>query len=656
MNLLQDETSPYLLQHKDNPVNWMPWGPAAFDAAKEKNRPVLLSVGYAACHWCHVMAHESFENEATAALMNENFVCIKLDREERPDLDAAYQSALGLMGKQGGWPLTMFLTPEGKPFWGGTYFPPEPRHGMPAFGEILSAIAESWQKDAGKIAHNVGRLTAALEEINAASRGAPVPRGALDNIAQHYLSLIDPAHGGIGTAAGGHAKNTPKFPNLTIIRFLWSAYLRTGAPACKAAVIHSLTQMCQGGIYDHLGGGFARYSVDAEWLAPHFEKMLYDNALFVSLLTEVYKETQNPLFKDRIAETAEFVLRDMRSDDVFAASFDADSANETGQLVEGNYYVWTANEIDGVLGKDAEDFKKTYDVTAFGNWEKTNILNRLHSAYGTEEEEARLKALRQKLKAVRDKRTPPARDGKILTDNNGLMIAALANAGFALERQTWIEAAQKAFAKLARDKLVHTGKHPALLEDYANMCAAALALYGVTKDKSYIAWAEKWAAVLDREFRDEKNGGYFMTPEAQTDTPVRLKSAQDGPTPSGNGTMIDVLTALAALTGDATCESRARAVAEAFGGNVVRQFFPYATFLETCDALQNPATLTLSGDFDAVFRKVSWPALVKIFKDGGAPSAILCLGKRCLAPVATKDALEKLLRETRCSAPAANDG
>ena len=643
MNLLQDETSPYLLQHKNNPVHWMPWGAPAFARAQGESKPVLLSIGYAACHWCHVMAHESFEDEATAALMNSRFVCIKLDREERPDLDAAYQSALSLMGRHGGWPLTMFLTPEGQPFWGGTYFPPEPRHGMPAFRDILSAIADSWQKDAGKITHNVASLAAALEEINTAAKGALVPRGALDNIAQHYLSLIDPAHGGIGSA--------PKFPNLTIIKFLWSAYLRTDAPACKAAVLHSLTQMCQGGIYDHLGGGFARYSVDAEWLVPHFEKMLYDNALFVSLLTEVYKETQNPLFSDRITETVEFVLRDLRSDDVFATSFDADSEG-----IEGRYYVWTAKEIDAVLGKDAERFKKTYDVTAFGNWERTNILNRLHSAYGTAEEEAHLKTLRQKLKAVRDKRVPPARDGKVLADNNGLMIAALANAGFALERQLWTEAAQKAFAKLAQDKLVHTGKHAALLEDYASMCAAALALYDVTQDKSYIAWTEKWTAVLDKEFRDEKGGGYFMTAKTQTDTPVRLKSAQDGPVPSGNGTMIGVLTQLAALTGDAAYESRARAVAEAFGGNVVRQFFPYAAFLENGDALQNPVTLTLSGDFAAVFRKVSWPALVKIFKDGATPSAMLRQERRCLAPVTTPEALEKLLREARCSTSAANDG
>ncbi|MDE2335964.1 MAG: thioredoxin domain-containing protein, partial [Alphaproteobacteria bacterium] len=605
------------------------------------------SVGYAACHWCHVMAHESFDDETTAALMNAHFVCVKLDREERPDIDAAYQTALALIGKQGGWPLTMFLAPDGRPFWGGTYFPPEARHGLPAFRDILSAVAGSWKKDADKIAHNVQSLMAALEEQNAPQKGALLPRAALDNIARHYLSLIDPAHGGIGGAGGGG----PKFPNLTILNFLWNAHLRTGDPACRAAVIHSLTQMCQGGIYDHLGGGFSRYSVDAEWLVPHFEKMLCDNALFLSLLTEVYKETQNPLFKSRIFETVEFVLRDLRIDDVFAASLDADSGGS-----EGKYYVWTAKEIDDVLDKDSGTFKKAYDVTAFGNWEQTNILNRLRHTIFDAEEEAILKPLRDKLKTVRDRRVPPARDGKILADNNGLMIAALASAGFALEQKEWVAAAEKAFAKLAQDELVHTGKHAALLEDYAGMCAAALALYGVTRDRNYVAWAEKWVGVLDEEFWDKAGGGYFMSASGQTDNPVRVKSAQDHAAPSGNGTLVSVLAQLAALAGEEKYGRRARATAEAFAGDVAQRFFPYATLLGGGDLLQNPATLTLSGDFDAVLRKISWPALVKIFENGEKPEALLCLGDRCLAPARTPDALENLLRDARAGTPAANDG
>ncbi len=652
MNLLQDETSPYLLQHKNNPVDWMPWGGAAFQKARDENRPVLLSVGYAACHWCHVMAHESFEDETTAALMNAHFVCVKLDREERPDIDAAYQTALALIGKQGGWPLTMFLAPDGRPFWGGTYFPPEPRYGMPAFRDILTAIAGSWRKEAGKIAHNAQSLTAALAKANTAQKGTLLARAALGNIARHYLSLIDPAHGGIGASSHDAESGGPKFPNLTILDFLWNAHLRSGDPACKAAVIHSLAQMCRGGIYDHLGGGFARYSVDAEWLQPHFEKMLYDNALFVSLLTEVYKETRNPLFKDRIGQTVEFILRDLRINDVFAASLDADSGG-----VEGKYYVWTAKEIDAALGEDAATFKKAYDVTAFGNWEGMNILNRLRHTVYDAEEEALLEPLRQKLKSLRDRRAPPARDDKILIDVNGLAIAALANAGFALERNAWIAAAEKAFARLAQDRLPHSGKHAGLLEDYANMMAAALALYDVTKDKDYIAWAERWVAALDRAFLDEKDGGYFMTAAEQNDGPVRVKSAQDHATPSGNGTLVGTLARLSALTGDAKYERRARETAEAFAGDVAARFFPYATLLTGGDMVQNPATLTLGGAdaFDAVSRNLSWPALTKIFKDGGAPEAVLCLGDRCLAPATTPAALEKILREARAAPPAAND-
>ena len=324
MNLLQNETSPYLRQHQDNPVDWRPWGPEAFEKAKAENKPVLLSIGYAACHWCHVMAHESFEDHETAALMNQHFISIKLDREERPDIDAAYQGALSLMGKQGGWPLTMFLTPDGKPFWGGTYFPPQPRYGMPSFREILRGIAESYARDKDKIAHNVKSLTAALEKINTSQPGTILHREALDKISGYFLSLIDPANGGIGSA--------PKFPNLTIINLLWSAYIRSGNEAYKAAVIHSLTQMCQGGIYDHIGGGFSRYTVDAEWLVPHFEKMLYDNAQFISLLAEVYRETQHPLFAERLSETVEWVRRDLSirhfSHTAFAASLDADSEGE----------------------------------------------------------------------------------------------------------------------------------------------------------------------------------------------------------------------------------------------------------------------------------------------------------------------------------------
>lgn len=669
MNLLQNETSPYLRQHKDNPVHWMPWGAAAFEKARTENKPILLSVGYSACHWCHVMAHESFEDAATADLMNRHFINIKLDREERPDIDAAYQAALSLMGKQGGWPLTMFLDSDGAPFWGGTYFPPQPRYGMPAFREVLRAVAESYTNEKDHIAHNTQALRAALEKINTGHKGAvPLP-AQLDKAGAYFLSLIDPAHGGIGGA--------PKFPQLPVMNFLWATYLRTGEDSYKAAVIHSLTQMCQGGIYDHVGGGFARYSVDEEWLVPHFEKMLYDNAQFIALLTEVYKETRHPLFKARLEETVEWALRDLCvrhfSHTAFATAFDADSEGH-----EGKYYVWTAAEIDAALGADSEAFKKVYDVTLFGNWENTNILNRLRNAAPGEEDKYR--RWLDKLRAVREKRIAPGRDDKVLADNNGLMIAALAHAGFALNKPEWIEAAQSAFRFIATEmmdkenRLRHSwcdgARGPAaLLEDYANMAAAALALNDV-------AQAAAWVAVLDQDFWDDKSGGYFMS--ATHDTVVRPKSAQDSAVPAGNGTMIGVLMRLAQLTGNAAYEDRARKTAEAFAGELAHHVFSFATLLTHIDMLHHPLSIVMIGDeapFAETFRKLSLPLAVKSAPPegavlpalhpafgktavGGKPTAYVCIGRQCLAPVTTAAALEKLLRDVRAhdTPSAANDG
>jgi len=681
MNLLQDETSPYLRQHKDNPVHWMPWGDAAFKRAREENKPVLLSVGYAACHWCHVMAHESFEDADTADLMNRSFINIKLDREERPDLDALYQGALSLMGKQGGWPLTMFLTPDGEPFWGGTYFPPQPRYGMPSFREILRGVSESYVSDRDKVSHNVKSVMAALGKINTSQRGALLSREALDKVSGYFLSLIDPANGGIGEA--------PKFPCLPIMNLLWGAYIRTGNEAYKAAVIHSLTQMCQGGIYDHIGGGFSRYSVDAEWLVPHFEKMLYDNAQFVSLLTEVYRETGHPLFKDRIEETIAWVQQDLsirnHSTTAFATSLDADSEG-----VEGKYYVWTAAEIDKILGADAEAFKKAYDVTAFGNWEHVNILNRLTNPdYGRAEEERQLGLWREKVRAARDQRIPPMLDNKVLADNNGLMIGALAKAGFALERPDWIEVAENAFRFVTAhmmDKDGHlshswcdgTAKHAGLLEDYANMADAALALYDVTQNTTYQTQALGWIAILNDEFHDKDHGGYFMSPKI-TDAVIRPKSAHDHAAPAGNGTMVGVLSKLSLLTGNQSYADHARETAEAFCGELAHHFFPFATLLNSSDILMNPISLVIIGPpddttFDDALRHVSLPGMIKTILSennilpplhpafgktavNGKPTAYVCFGQQCLQPVTTAGELEELLLDNRGdrSHTAAND-
>jgi uncharacterized protein YyaL (SSP411 family) len=688
MNLLDNETSPYLLQHKDNPVDWMPWGPEALARAKAENKPILLSVGYSACHWCHVMAHESFEDEATAALMNQHFINIKVDREERPDIDALYQNALALMGKQGGWPLTMFLTPAGEPFWGGTYFPPQPKYGMPSFREILHGLSEAWGADKDKIEHNIKSLTSALEKLNAARPGGLFPREMVNKVSQYFLGLIDPAHGGIGRASGDGDRPSPKFPNLPIINFLWSSSIRTGMDAYKAAVIQSLTQMCQGGIYDHLGGGFSRYTVDEEWLVPHFEKMLYDNAQFIALLTEVYKETQNPLFRARIEETAEWAIRELsvtHSDCIaFATALDADSEGE-----EGKYYVWSAGEIEKALGADAEAFMKAYDVTRFGNWENKNILNRLRKPeIGTPAEEEQLASWRRILKSARDQRVRPGLDDKVLTDMNGLMIAALAKAGHALNRADWSKAATSAYAFIKthlsqkEGGLFHSwrgvSKHLGVLDDYANMASAALALYDVTQNSLYIRDAETWTHHLNAHFHDE-DGGYFLSAR-EADVLIRTRSAHDGAVPAGNGTMVGVLAQLHLLTGNAAYADRAEQTAKAFFGEVAQHFFPFATLLNNTDMLLHPVSILIVPGkkidaFDDIWRHLSWPSAVKMTVTEGSfvpithpafgktaisgeTTAYVCLNQHCFPPVTSPEELHVLLKKERRNGQhdAANDG
>ena len=371
-NLLRHETSPYLLQHADNPVHWRPWGAAALAEAAEGDKPILLSIGYAACHWCHVMAHESFEDPDTAALMNTLFVNIKVDREERPDIDHLYMSALHGLGEQGGWPLTMFLAPDGAPFWGGTYFPPTPRWGRPSFRQVLQGIAAAWRERDTMVTQNAGALRRMLERQSAVQGGdLPTPTH-LDAVAAALLRITDPEQGGI--------KGAPKFPNPPIFRFLWQNAFRTGAPAGQDALHLLLHRMSQGGIYDHLGGGYARYATDAIWLVPHFEKMLYDNAQILELLAFAHAHRPDPLYAARAAETVGWMTRDMTAAEVdgraaFAASEDADSEGE-----EGRFYVWTEAEIDALLGAGSPAFKRAYDVTPEGNWEGHTILRRVTEA------------------------------------------------------------------------------------------------------------------------------------------------------------------------------------------------------------------------------------------------------------------------------------
>jgi uncharacterized protein len=671
-NRLGEETSPYLLQHKDNPVHWQAWSEATLAAAKAADKPILLSIGYAACHWCHVMAHESFEDRQVAEQMNELFVNIKVDREERPDLDAIYQHALALMGEQGGWPLTMFLTSEGEPFWGGTYFPPEQRWGRPGFPQILEAMSNAYAGDRDKVAKNVVALREALQRLGRPERGGSIARKQLDPIAERLLREVDQLHGGIGSA--------PKFPQTGILELLWRAWKRTGQAPYRDAVLKALDAMCQGGIYDHLGGGFARYSTDARWLVPHFEKMLYDNAELVDLMTLVWQETKSALYLQRVGETLDWVGREMLTPEAgFASSLDADSEHE-----EGKFYVWSETEIDAVLGSHAALFKPFYDVTPEGNWEEKTIFNRSKAPeFGDEETERALALCRSLLFRVREDRVRPGWDDKVLADWNGLMIAAMANAGLVFNRPAWVELARHAFEFVRREmvradgRLLHSwrggrARHPASVDDYANLCRAALALYEAAGDENLLGQACDWVAILDRYYWDAAEGGYFFAANDTEGLIARPKTAADSAVPAGNGTLVGVLTRLAVLTGDESYQRRAEAIVETFSGEIARNFFPLATLLNNVELLDKPLQIVVVGEKEdpasqalhrAVYR-VSLPNRVVLTLSPGAPlppthpasgkglvdgksAAYVCEGPVCSLPLTDPETLLETLARVR---------
>jgi uncharacterized protein len=669
-NALAHQTSPYLLQHKDNPVHWQPWGPDAFAAAKAENKPILLSIGYAACHWCHVMAHESFENAEIARLMNDLFISIKVDREERPDVDTIYQHALALLGEQGGWPLTMFLTPEREPFWGGTYFPPEARWGRPGFPQVLEALARAYREDREAVAKNVAALTQALGRLATPTAGEGISIELTDQVAERLTREIDWTHGGIGDA--------PKFPQASLLGVLWRGYRRTGIEAMRNAVTLTLDHICQGGIYDHVGGGFARYSVDRQWLVPHFEKMLYDNAQLVELLTHAWQATGKPLYAERVAETVAWLAREMRqSGGGFSSSLDADSEHE-----EGKFYVWTEAEIDAVLGERAPRFKEFYDVTPDGNWEGHTILNRLaHPERAEDAVEAELAQDRVMLLSARAKRVRPGLDDKVLADWNGLMIAALAYAAPAFGKPDWLALAEEAFAFVERDMTAPDGRlrhswragraaHPATLDDYANLSRAALILYESTRTQTYISRARDWVELVERYYADSA-GGYFVAASDTEGLLTRPKMVQDAATPSGNGTMVEVLARLYYLTGDETYRTRAEATVKAFAGDVPKNFFPFGSLLNGNETLQHAVQLVIRGrrgesDTDRLLQtvhSVSLPTRVLAVIEPGAAlsrnhpaagkdqvagraTAYVCRGPVCSLPITEATVLKEEL-ETR---------
>ena len=673
-NKLAAETSPYLLQHKDNPVAWYPWGEEAFAKAREEDKPILLSVGYAACHWCHVMAHESFESDEVAQLMNERFVNVKVDREERPDVDAIYQNALALIGEHGGWPLTMFLTPKGEPFWGGTYFPPEPRYGRPGFPQVLESLSAAYKDKPEDVDKNVTAIKEALEKLASPVPGdGEVPPELLDQIAERIVREFDSFNGGIGSA--------PKFPQPSLMKQIMRAWRRTGQPPFKSAYDLTLRKMCQGGIYDHIGGGFARYTVDERWLIPHFEKMLYDNAQILDLLTWGWQDSGHPLFEQRARETVDWLEREMIALDengepsgAYAASYDADSEGE-----EGKFYVWSEAEIDELLGGDAALFKQHYDVTPGGNWEGKTILNRLNAPdLADPETEASLAACRKILYEARAKRVWPGWDDKVLADWNGLAVAALARAAPVFEAPEWLAAAKRVFDFVTEemsdgDRLIHAWRHgqrqhAGMLEDYANMIEAALALFEATGAQDHLDRAERWTAVLDGQFWDGANGGYFQTAADAENLIVRSKSAADNATPAGNGTMVGNLARLYYLTGKEAYRERAEALVRAFSGELNRNFFPLSTFLNGNELLQAAVQVVVVGapeadDTEALLaaaHEVCQPNLVlravapdETLPDGhpaagkgqqdGKATAYVCRGTTCSLPIVDPLELAKAL-------------
>jgi uncharacterized protein len=575
-NRLINETSPYLRQHAHNPVDWHPWGPEALALARAQDRPIFLSIGYSACHWCHVMERESFEDPGIGQLLNEHFVSIKVDREERPDLDQIYMTAVQIMTRQGGWPMSVFLTPDLKPFYGGTYFPPAQSYGRPSFSQVLHGVIDAWANRRQAITESAEELTANLQRVLAVEPDAgDLHEGMLRRATEQLRRRFDPVHGGFGSA--------PKFPHPMDLRLLLRSWNRFGDDDALAMATKTLEGMALGGMYDHLGGGFHRYSTDERWLVPHFEKMLYDNALLPPAYLEAFQVTGQPLFRETVEETLAYVLRKMTSPEgPFYSTQDADSEGE-----EGKFFVWTLGEIEAVLGADqAKLFAAVYDVTEEGNWEGHNILHRSRSW----EVEAKLQGIaeadlrrtvaeaRQKLLQVRCRRVAPARDEKILTAWNGLMISAFAHAHQVLGNAEYLQAARRAAdflltrMRTSAGLLLRTygaGGQATLngcLEDYAYTITGLVELYEASFQARWIEAALHLTETMIGEFWDETGGGFYFTGKTHETLIARNKDPHDSSTPSANAVAAMALLRLAKLTTRLDLRDRALKTMQAFRG------------------------------------------------------------------------------------------
>ncbi len=684
-NRLIRETSPYLLQHAHNPVDWYPWGPEALQRAAHEDKPILISIGYSACHWCHVMERESFENEQIAALMNELFVCIKVDREERPDLDHIYMSAVQMLTGHGGWPLTMFLTPAGEPFFGGTYFPPVDRHGMPAFPRVLAGVAQAYREKRDEVRTSVEQLrTGLIRNEQPPAPTAELAAGVVLTAAGALASHYDAEHGGLGGA--------PKFPNTMVFSLFLRAFAASGEERFRVMAVETVRRMAAGGIYDQLGGGFHRYSVDARWLVPHFEKMLYDNALLTRLALEVYQVTGGDTeCRQIVEETLAYVAREMtHPEGGFYAAQDADSEG-----VEGKYFLWTRAEVMAALGEDAgEIFCRFYDVSAEGNFEGANILHRtidltqLAKLCGRSVEDvaAIVADGRERLLRLRAERVPPARDEKILTSWNALMISAFAEAYKVLGRAEYRTAAERGLGfvltRLVQDgRLLRTftdgeAKLNAYLDDYAFLLNAVLDVYEATFDLALIDRARQLADTLLERYQDREQGGFFFTSADHERLVHRPKPSFDGSIPSGNAAAAHGLLRLYHYAGDTRFLDAAERTLRCFSGAMQAQPFGFAHMLAAADlAERKPREVVIVARADDPARRALLERLHREFLPNkvivavapddparlpvaegktqvdGQATVYVCHAYTCSAPVTDWDALAPLLGVAGSASP-----